>query len=273
VVPTTWLGVVFFLVLIAPGLLFDMLAARRRAAPPESAFREAGRIVLASLWFDAFAFIVLVAVQQFAPGLLPDPAEMLRGGTGFVADNFNQVLGAILGFTLLAVGAVWVVHVVLVVRQGAPTRSESEWTRLFHGVRPEGTLPYARVRLSTGAVYSGLVHSYTADHALADREIMLAPPIRVQKPDQEHPQDLPDEFARVWIPVQQIVSITVSYHDDPGYREAGSWMSGWVQRGGSRSGRVAGDERDDGDQVQAVKGGPAVTNEAHRRQVIPQLSP
>ncbi|WP_346533799.1 DUF6338 family protein [Micromonospora sp. DPT] len=251
-VPTTWLGVVFFLVLIAPGLLFDLLAARRRAAPPESAFREAGRIVLASLGFDAFAFIVLVALQQLAPGLLPEPAEILRGGTRFVADNFNQVLGAILGFTVLAVGAVWMVHGVLVMLQGAPTRPESEWTRLFHGVRPEGTLPYVRVRLATGAVYSGLVHSYTADHALPDREIVLAPPLSVQRPDQDHRQDLPDQFARVWIPAQQIVSITVSYHDDPGYREARTRMTGWIQRGRSGSGRGAGDELDDGDQVQAV---------------------
>jgi hypothetical protein len=47
--PSSWLSVVLFFLLIAPGPLFDLLADKRRALAKESAFRELGRTILASV--------------------------------------------------------------------------------------------------------------------------------------------------------------------------------------------------------------------------------
>ena len=71
-IPTNWLTVVLFLVLVAPGLLFDLLSERRRASVTESAFREASRVILASLIFDLFAFAVLAVIQTVKPRWIPD---------------------------------------------------------------------------------------------------------------------------------------------------------------------------------------------------------
>jgi hypothetical protein len=45
------------------------------------------------------------------------------------------------------------------------------------------------------------VQSYTGDHALDDREIMLAAPVRVQKVGDE-PKDLPSGLIAVLAPVR-----------------------------------------------------------------------
>lgn len=63
-------SVVGFLVLIAPGLLFDWLEDRRRPTIKESAFREAGRTVLASLGFGVAAAFVLILLALALPGSL-----------------------------------------------------------------------------------------------------------------------------------------------------------------------------------------------------------
>jgi hypothetical protein len=57
-VPSGWLTVVLFLLLVSSGLLFDLLAVRRRTGPAESAFHETSRIVLASLGFTAVVLTV-----------------------------------------------------------------------------------------------------------------------------------------------------------------------------------------------------------------------
>jgi Family of unknown function (DUF6338) len=49
VVPGSWLSVLLFFLLVAPGLVFDLLSQRRRAGSPESGFREVSRVVLSSL--------------------------------------------------------------------------------------------------------------------------------------------------------------------------------------------------------------------------------
>jgi hypothetical protein len=56
--PPTWLSVVFFALLIAPGPLFDLLAEHRRVGAPESTFREVSQVVLASLVFSGLGFLV-----------------------------------------------------------------------------------------------------------------------------------------------------------------------------------------------------------------------
>ena len=74
-VPSTWLSVLFFLLLVAPGALFLL---QRRTAIADSAFLEISRIVLASLAFSGVAFLVLAVVRQARPDWLPARAGARR---------------------------------------------------------------------------------------------------------------------------------------------------------------------------------------------------
>jgi uncharacterized membrane protein YdfJ with MMPL/SSD domain len=70
-VPTTWLALLFFVLLVAPGLLYDLLAERYRAKAGESVFREISRTVLASLIISTLSFSILLAIRLMRPAWMP----------------------------------------------------------------------------------------------------------------------------------------------------------------------------------------------------------
>jgi hypothetical protein len=216
-VPTSWLTVVLFLFLIAPGLLFDLLADRRRASVTESAFREAGRVILASLVFDSFAFVVLMGIQRLHPRWVPDPAAMVRGGIGYVADHYNLVLITIIVQTLLATAAAGAVHLLFAMRGGGTIRQVSAWTQVFKRDCPKGTKPIVRVRLTGGSIYAGLVVNFTSDHKLESRELVLTRPLAAKASGAENGlTDLPSQYDRVVLRGAAIDVIAVEYRP--------SWM-------------------------------------------------
>jgi len=92
-VPSSWLTVVLFLFLVSPGLLFDLLALRRRTGAVESAFHETSRIVLASLGFTVLALAVLALVGAAFPGLLPDPKGLFDPNGVYAVDHWPAVSG------------------------------------------------------------------------------------------------------------------------------------------------------------------------------------
>ena len=48
---TGWGSALAFLLFVAPGIAFDLLSRRRRAAADESTFREVSRVALSNLVF------------------------------------------------------------------------------------------------------------------------------------------------------------------------------------------------------------------------------
>jgi cytochrome c biogenesis factor len=62
-VPTGWVSVLLFLLLVAPGLAFELLSEKRRAAYVESTFREISRLVLGIIGFTALGLVFLAIVR------------------------------------------------------------------------------------------------------------------------------------------------------------------------------------------------------------------
>jgi hypothetical protein len=209
-VPSTWLTVVLFLLLVSPGLLFDLLAARRRTGAVESAFHETSRIVLASLGFTVVALAILAAVGAATSGLLPDPKGLLDPDGVYLADHWPTVIGALAAESVLAHGAVLLAHWLLVRRNGATIRPVSAWTALFRRDLPAGHRPYVRLRLTGGIVYTGSVLSFTSDLPLADRELVLGPPLFSKMGDGTL-SALPPGYRRVLIRGAMIETMAVQY--------------------------------------------------------------
>jgi len=78
-----------FVVLIAPGLLFDLLAERRRAGAPESAFREASRVVLASLVFSSLGLGVVGLVRTVEPTWMPDADALVAEPHQYLVEHYR----------------------------------------------------------------------------------------------------------------------------------------------------------------------------------------
>lgn len=209
-VPSSWLTVVLFLLLVSPGLLFDLLAMRRRTGAVESAFHETSRIVLASLGFTVVALAALAIVGALAPGLMPDPKGLLDPNGTYPVDHWPAVVGALAAEAGIAHGAVLLTHWVLARRGGARIRPVSAWTALFRRDVPAGHHAYVRLRLAGGVVYAGSVLSFTSDLPLADRELVLGPPLYSKTGDRPL-TPLPADYARVLIRGAMIETMAVEY--------------------------------------------------------------
>jgi hypothetical protein len=210
VVPSTWLSVLLFVVLVAPGLLFDLLAERRRVGAPESAFREASRVVLASLVFSGLGLAAVVLVRTLEPAWMPDPDRLVAEPHQYLVEHYRLLLAALLLIGSVALGAAGLAHWLLGRKHGSGLRTLSSWRKVFREERPAGTVTHVRVRLTNGTVFTGKVAGYTADLDLSDREIVLAPPLFSNTSGQELTA-LPVEWQRVILPASSIESVAVQY--------------------------------------------------------------
>jgi hypothetical protein len=210
-VPSSWLSVVLFLLLVAPGLLFDLLALQRRIGPSESTFREIGRVVLASLVLTVAAALILRLIAFARPRWLPNAKALANHPTVYSQAHGELVIGTVLMVSGLACLMALLVHLCLTKRESTATLSfSSGWSAVFRRDRVAGFAPYARVRLVNGNVYSGTVADYSANLDLADREIVLAPPLWFRTPGGEH-LPIPETLQRLVLHGPSIESIGVEY--------------------------------------------------------------
>ena len=208
--PSNWGGVLIFLLLVAPGLLFDLRSARRRASPKQSAFREIGRITLASIGFGAAALVVVLIAAARWPGVFAGPPDVLESHSP-TSDVGAVKIAWTLGLqTAVALALAFLWSFGWEKRQSSDLRPVSSWTKAFRTGRPEGSAAYARVKLRSGSVWVGQVESFSADLETPGRELVLIPPISVAAPGQPL-APLPASWQRVLIAGDDIESIAVQY--------------------------------------------------------------
>jgi hypothetical protein len=213
-VPTTWLAVLFFVLVVAPGLLYDLLSEQHRLRAGESAFREASRTVLASLIISTLSVVILVAIRLAQPRWMPDPNSLFSGTGNYVTSHYRLILRTLLLEGIIALTIAAGFHWIRTRRIRARLRPVSTWTRVFREDCPDGFLPHAQIRLSNGMTYIGQVGHFTADLETADREIVLVPPLYVKKPDGQL-KDMPPEWQRVVLSGASVDSLVVQYRPKP----------------------------------------------------------
>jgi hypothetical protein len=212
-VPGSWLAVLLFFLLVAPGLAFDLLSQRRRTAVSESTFREISRVILASIAFSGVALAILATVRAtIEPMWLPDPAALLRDGARYAKANYQALAWTLVAGVIFSVTLAGITHLILArIAGGARIRQRSAWTRVFKADCPPARFPYARIRLDDGSVYAGKVQDYSPDIETADREIVLGPPFLRSKIGDGALTDIPKVYERVVIPGSAIRAISVAY--------------------------------------------------------------
>ncbi len=209
-VPSTLLSIILFILLIAPGLLFDLLAGRRRVGAPESAFRETSRVVLASLAFSTLGLLAVALLRTAAPHLMPDPRQLFGHPQAYFAAHYRRIFWAMALEAVVAVGSAAVIHSRLQRKSDSVLRTTSSWSKVLREDLPAGAHPHVRVRLTNGTVYVGQVSDFTADLDQADREIVLCPPLYSKSGDKAL-TGMPEEWQRVVLPASSIESIGVTY--------------------------------------------------------------
>lgn len=214
-VPVNVWSAVFFLVLVAPGLLYDLLVETRGSRKKESAFREVGRVVLASLTFSSLPLLLLTLVgDQGWTSVLPDPSEWAASGSSYAIANYAPIVFALVlqcGLSCLLVVAFHQFR-----HRGRPRLNPAPtWRKVFRDDNPTGQPPVVRIKTTNGTTYEGLLADYTQTFE-EDRDLVLAPPLKI-KPAGKPLADLPAGWQRIIIPSNAVHSLTVRYQAAPGY--------------------------------------------------------
>jgi len=175
--PASGLGVLVFLVAVAPGFYYEILRQRRFTRAKESAFFEISRTLVASVIIGLIAGSgTFLAWLWAAPNDPPNLAALLRHDPQYIGDHAALVIGLLV--TYLGASVV-ISHVGNAFDPGAGdlVTAHSLWHEVFRKRVPPGRKPVARVTLKSGAVWMGKVAKYSAEHELADRELVLFKPI------------------------------------------------------------------------------------------------
>lgn len=212
--PNTFLGLVLFVICLAPG--FAYAATRNRILPERTStpFRETTRVVLASLVFDGVVLAMFAVLRVVAPRATPDVGELVQQGWSYVRGDYGMVF---LWFCLLVVAAVGLAVAAARLLPGGPgpVLIESSWWLLFRRYPDQIGAKSVHVgcELVDGSYLSGtLQHFAHQDDESGDRELALGAPLQYRAQTMNAAQPLPGHQF-VSVSARQIKFVTVTYLD------------------------------------------------------------
>jgi hypothetical protein len=214
VIPQTAGAVLGLLLVVAPGIVFEVIREHYRPTAERSTFREASAMAVASLVFAFTALLILAAVRAVWPNLLPSPHDWIIEGKAYVAGNFGLVAWFVVALVVLSTGLGALFAWAWFRRSGARIDPNTQaWYELFRAKVPDGGVPMVRVKATDGTEYLGRVIDYSANILPAERELVLGPPLQRKLPGSDDFELLPDDgaWARVCLPGTSIESFWVRY--------------------------------------------------------------
>lgn len=213
-IPDSAAALVSFLLLLAPGTVWQLRQARHEPAVKETALVEASRVVIASLVATGIAAVLLLPAvwlplyrraSSAGPRLFDSATSALPYLAGVAA---TSVLACALA--LAGAYARW--------PKKPPINPGRQWNHVFVTMRPKGAAPpYLTVELLDGTVWRGELVSFDTDPEDDQRGISLGPPLRRKRPeaDRFEVNSAPGVWRVVILAETQIKSIQAQYPSTP----------------------------------------------------------
>ncbi|MGD1237500.1 DUF6338 family protein [Mycobacterium seoulense] len=241
-IPQTIVGFFFFLLLVAPGVRYELLRERRRPAINETAFREAARVALYSFGFSFSACVIISLLRIKFRTALFDPVAYNRDSKTYLATSYTAMIWTVVIEVLIAFALVYILdfvfatklHLRFLDRLPAPLQKAMSPTIQKHGLwwelfenrfwRKDGKVPLLRIRLSDGSRVAGYLAGYTTYDKLENAEIAVTKGegrgtqmLMLDRKDSDpndatignQPKPIPDDV--VWIRGEDISYIKVEY--------------------------------------------------------------
>lgn len=209
-IPSSIAALVSFLLLVAPGIVWQLQQQRYRPAVKDTILVEAGRVVLASFFATACAAMALLWVwlplyrraQEASPRAVDVPVDAV------------PYVAAAVSTSMLACGLVYLVAW-LKWPYRAPIDRGRVWHQSFADLVPEGAeQPRLIVELSDGTIWRGALDGFDTDPEDSHRWLRIGPQLRRAKSRGEKSAERPgDRYAL--LPESQITAIEVAYFPGP----------------------------------------------------------
>lgn len=210
-IPGSFVGLLLFVLAVAPGWLWIRVAERRQVRPDRSALLETAELVATGVVFTTIAAIAVVVVGT-GVGWLPDLREVTAVGSTFVHDEpyrSGLTVVAVLGLSLA--GAFGAARFVYRGREASLVPAGSVWRDVF-GEGGEGRPIFVSTTLVDGRVVDGYLYSYSTDADGGDRDLGLQAPIYVWSG--EPPERVRVPAHRAVLRAEHMVAMWVRYDWD-----------------------------------------------------------
>ncbi len=201
-IPQTAGTLAAFLALVAPGLLFDLLRARRRETSTETTFREISRTGLSSLVFTVSSIVILFAISRVSVRFPISFDLWISEGNKYIQSNAFLACLSVIAELIVAFSLAVLTHFVLVLlhREKGSLTPGSLWYESLREDAPAGTVPWVHVKLVDGTSFYGLLRSYFIGAKVDEREISLEGVglTQVQPPDGADGEVKKTQIGKKW---------------------------------------------------------------------------
>lgn len=210
-VPEGAVGLIAFLIFVAPGALFELIVSTRRPRPADTTFREINRVVLVSVLASFFAIVLALIPRLFEPRWLQPLIASVQVGDYWRGHFIQVAFGLSLVFLLSLLAAATLARIWIYRGPGGRNFDESQWYLIFRRKLPPGTKPYVIAVSASGERYQGNLVAYSQD--ISDpsvRDLTLGEPVHWQ-PNVDVQPRLLQNVQRVVLSGDQASQVLVTY--------------------------------------------------------------
>jgi hypothetical protein len=203
--PDTFVGLVLFVLFLAPGICYTVVREARRPRRELSALRELAAVVLAGVSCNLIAGVLLAIIRATWPSSTPDVGDFVKSPATHFANHFAQSAEWGVAFLLTAcvIGILLGLPDVPLLR--GPIQFRSAWYIDLH--HPEQTL-YCGCHLEDGSWIGGYLSSFNTDvEDKGDRDLILTRPV-YRGPSSE--ELYPLEVGSVIISARRLMFLSVT---------------------------------------------------------------
>jgi hypothetical protein len=210
-VPTTTSAIAVFVLLVSPGLVFELLWQRSRPRRDESTFVEVSRVLLAGVVFSGSATLVIMILDVLISGTAPELPVLVGEGSDYVAQHPGLSLGTLITVVTAAVCLSIAAHDLLTPRNARRIVQETVWHTAFSRLAGPGSRVFLSVQLKDGSTITGYSAGYSTEPDPAMRDLLLTAPLAIRLSGQKDATPLDSAWQSMVLSGAEICNIAASY--------------------------------------------------------------
>jgi Family of unknown function (DUF6338) len=209
-------SVVIFVLIVAPGIVFELSRQRRRPARSDSAFVEASRVLLAGVMAAAGTLVLLGLARLCGGGALASPSRLIDSPGRYTATYAARV--GVTAMAYLVIASTLAALAADLLRHGGRTLDivpDSAWVVGLSTFAPVASQIQVSVTMQDGTTFVGIPITWTTDPATTDREMILTRPLYSRGPNETETTEMASEWACLVLAQRDIASLAINYVVDP----------------------------------------------------------
>jgi len=227
-VPSTIGALVIFLLLVTPGIAFELLWQRTRPRRDESVFVEISRVLLTGVLFSAAAAVTLAALAAVVPGAALDAVVLLRDGAEHLRQQAALALRTVAALVILALCYAVVVHDLLTAPPSRRITPGTLWHTALGRMAPAGVRVFLSVQLRDGTTITGYSAGYSTEPDPGKRDLLLAAPLAIRRPGAARSSSLDTSWQVMVVSGADVSTIAAAYVGAALPPAAPAWWRRWA---------------------------------------------